>query len=112
MKISQQKPESPTLGSLVEMVRTSRAQTEFPIQIGKSPHLVVVPELPHVHSSTRTHMERDKGLRRRRERDRERRAQESPDERDARFITKAMTYVSRMQWGQCFAKLENKIKIT
>ena len=72
------------------MVRMSRAQ-KFPIQIGKSPHLVVVPELPHMHSSTRTHMERDERLRRRRERDRERKAQEPRNERDARFITKAMT---------------------
>ena len=76
---------------VVQMVHTSRAQTKFPIQIGKSPHLVVVPELPHVHSSTRAHMERDERLRRRKERDREKRAQESRDERNARFITKAMT---------------------
>ena len=33
----------------VAMVRTSRAQ-KFPIQIGKSPHLVVVSELPHMHA--------------------------------------------------------------
>ena len=68
----------------------------------------MVPELPHVHSSARTHMERNERLRRRRERDRERGAQESRDERDARFITKAMPYVLRMRWVSALPNLKTK----
>ena len=49
---SQKKPHL-----VVEMVRMLCAQ-KFPIQIGKSPHLVVVPELPHVHIHPHAHEKR------------------------------------------------------
>ena len=55
MKIPKRNRKAPHL--VVEMVRMLCAQ-KFPIQIGKSPHLVVVPELPHVHSHPHAHEKR------------------------------------------------------